>query len=137
MAGLTTLSPVVPPPKTTSLASAADYDALADSEILMGPDLQVTKLEGKIPLVMAIYAEGAVDTELEGRLAREALDRVQDYFGDTPFPQYTVQLELLPPARRSRLQFQPGACRQRNFQPFRGCRHHRAILRAATVPHAV
>jgi predicted metalloprotease with PDZ domain len=94
---LTTLSPVVPPPKTTTPATAADYYALADSEILMGPDLRVTTLEGKIPLVMAIYAEGAVDTDLEGRLAREALDGVQDYFGDTPFPQYTVQLELLRP----------------------------------------
>ncbi|MGO4879333.1 MAG: hypothetical protein ACLP59_00755 [Bryobacteraceae bacterium] len=94
---LTTLNPVVPPPKTTSLASAADYDALADSEVLLGPDLHVTKLEGKIPLVMAIYAEASLDSELEGRLAREALDRVQDYFGDTPFPQYTLQLELLQP----------------------------------------
>ncbi len=94
---LSTLGPVAPPPKSTSSASAADYYALADSEVLMGPDLRVAKLEGKIPLVMAIYAEGAVDADMEGRLAREALDRVQDYFGDTPFPQYTVQLELLRP----------------------------------------
>jgi len=94
---LTTLSPVAPPREAASLASAADYYALADSEVLMGPDLRVTRLEGKIPLVMAIYAEGAVDLELEGRLARQALDRVQEYFGDTPFPQYTVQLELLRP----------------------------------------
>jgi predicted metalloprotease with PDZ domain len=94
---LATLSPVAPPPRTASSASAADYYALADSEVLMGPDLRVAKLGGKIPLVMAIYAEGAVDTDLEGRLARQALDRVQDYFGDTPFPQYTVQLELLRP----------------------------------------
>ena len=86
-------------PVLTTLPSpaAADYDTLADSEILMGPDLKVSKLSGKIPLVMAIYAEGPVDATLEGQLAREALDRVQAYFGDTPFPQYTVQLELLKP----------------------------------------
>jgi len=94
---LTTLSPVVPPLKTTASAIAPDYYALADSEILMGPDLRVTKLEGRIPLVMATYSEGGVDMALEGRLAREALDRVQDYFGDTPFRQYTVQLEVLRP----------------------------------------
>jgi predicted metalloprotease with PDZ domain len=63
----------------------------------MGPDLKVSRIPGKIPLVMAIYAEGPVDAALEGQLAREALDRVQTYFGDTPFAQYTVQLELLKP----------------------------------------
>jgi len=86
-------------PVVTTLPSttAADFYALADSEILMGPDLKVSKIAGKIPLVMAIYAEGPVETAIEGQLAREALDRVQTYFGDTPFPQYTVQLELLKP----------------------------------------
>jgi 7,8-dihydropterin-6-yl-methyl-4-(beta-D-ribofuranosyl)aminobenzene 5'-phosphate synthase len=86
-------------PVLTTLASAtaADFDTLADSEILMGPELKVSKLAGKIPLVMAIYAEGPVDAALEAQLARSALDRVQAYFGDTPFPQYTVQLELLKP----------------------------------------
>jgi hypothetical protein len=38
-----------------------------------------------------------VDAALEGQLARSALDSVQTYFGDTPFPQYTVQLEVLKP----------------------------------------
>lgn len=86
-------------PIVTTLPSpaAADFDTLADSEILMGPDLKVSKIAGRIPLVMAIYAEGPVDFDLEGSLARQALDRVQAYFGDTPFPQYTAQLELLKP----------------------------------------
>ena len=38
-----------------------------------------------------------MDVAWKASLAREALDRVQAYFGDTPFPQYTVQLELLKP----------------------------------------
>jgi predicted metalloprotease with PDZ domain len=86
-------------PVLTTLPSstAADFDTLADSEILMGPELKVSKLAGKIPLVMAIYSEGPVDAALEGQLARSALDSVQTYFGDTPFPQYTVQLEVLKP----------------------------------------
>ncbi len=82
---------------TLPSTTAPDFYALADSEILMGPDVKVSRIAGKIPLVMAIYAEGPVDAALEGQLAREALDRVQTYFGDTPFPQYTVQLELLKP----------------------------------------
>jgi len=82
---------------TLPLPAAADYDALADSEILMGPDLKVSKLSGRIALVMAVYAEGPVDTAMEGQLARTALNRIQAYFADTPFAQYTVQLELLKP----------------------------------------
>ena len=94
---LTTLAPQVPAPATTASAEAPDYYALADSEVLMGPELQLQRFEGKIPLVLAVYAEGPEDLSLEGELARQALDRVQTYFGDTPFPQYTVQLELLRP----------------------------------------
>jgi predicted metalloprotease with PDZ domain len=94
---LTTLNPGVPPAATVADADAADYEDLADSQVLMGPALQVAKLPGAIPLIMAIYSEAAVDTALEGRLAREALDGVQQYFGDVPLRQYTVQLELLRP----------------------------------------
>ena len=82
---------------TLPSSTAPDFYALADSQILMGPDLKVSKLAGKIPLTMAIYAEGPVDMALEGQLAREALDSVQAYFGDTPISQYTAQLELLKP----------------------------------------
>lgn len=82
---------------TGATAQAANYYALADSEILMGPDLQVRRFPGKIDLVLAVYAEDKEDIALEGKLAREALDMVQSYFGTTPFRQYTVQLELLRP----------------------------------------
>jgi len=94
---LTTLDPNAEAPKSTGRADAADYYALADSEVLIGPDLQLRRLEGKIALIMAVYAEGEGDISAEGKLAREALDRVQEYFGDTPFPTYTVQLEVLRP----------------------------------------
>jgi predicted metalloprotease with PDZ domain len=94
---LLTLAPRLPVQAGTAVAEAADYYELADSQILMGPDLRVAQLDGRIPLIAAIYAEGEVDQALEGRLAREALDRVQAYFGDMPIAQYTVQLELLKP----------------------------------------
>jgi predicted metalloprotease with PDZ domain len=94
---LLTLAPRFPMPEGSAVAEASDYYELADSQILMGPDLRASRSEGRIPLFMAIYAEGEVDEALEGRLAREALDRVQAYFGDKPIAQYTVQLELLKP----------------------------------------
>ena len=82
---------------STTTVQAANYYSLADSEILMGPDLQVRRFPGKIDLVLAVYAEDKEDVALEGKLARDALDKVQSYFGTTPFQQYTVQLELLRP----------------------------------------
>jgi predicted metalloprotease with PDZ domain len=94
---LTTLNPQIPAPTAIADASAPNYYALADSEILMGPDLQLRQFPGKIPLIFAVYSETAEDLELDGQLARQALDRVQTYFADTPFRQYTVQLELLRP----------------------------------------
>jgi len=94
---LTTLAPVVPAPAGKASARAPDYDTLADSQVLMGPDLKLSRLDGTIPLVFAAYTEGAADLSLESALARTALDRVQAYFGDAPIRQYTVQLELLKP----------------------------------------
>jgi predicted metalloprotease with PDZ domain len=94
---LTTLAPKAPAPTTTTHAEAPDYYTLADSQILMGPELQLRRFEGKIPLVLAVYSETAVDLDAEGALARKALDEVQAYFGDTPIPQYTVQLEFFKP----------------------------------------
>jgi predicted metalloprotease with PDZ domain len=94
---LTTLAPSVPAPTGKAEARAPDYDTLADSQILMGPDLKLSRLPGTIPLVLAAYTEGEADLSLESALARTALDRVQAYFGDAPIRQYTVQLELLKP----------------------------------------
>src|SRR5579871_13647 len=95
---LTTLAAQAPAPLTEASAEAPDYYTLADSQVLLGPDIQIRRLAGKVPLILAIYAETSEDIALEGQLAREALDRVADYFGDPPLPRYTVQLELLRPA---------------------------------------
>jgi predicted metalloprotease with PDZ domain len=94
---LTTLNPQIPAPTATIEATAPNYYALADSEILMGPALNLQTFPGKIPLIFAAYSEAPEDVQIDGQLARRALDRVQAYFADTPIAQYTVQLELLRP----------------------------------------
>ena len=83
--------------KGTAKAQAANYNILADSQIVMGPGVQFRRLPGKIDLLVAVFSEGDEDVDAESKLARVALDRVQEYFGDTPFPSYTVVLELLRP----------------------------------------
>jgi len=94
---LSTLDPRAIVQKRTVKTQAASYDVLADSQVVMGPGVQFRELPGKIDLLVAVYAERDEDVDAESRLAREALDRVQEYFGDTPFPAYTVLLELLQP----------------------------------------
>jgi predicted metalloprotease with PDZ domain len=94
---LSTLNPQIPAPIAAAQATAPNYYALADSEVLMGPGLHVQTFPGKIPLIFAAYSEGPEDLQIDGQLARQALDRIQDYFADTPIPHYTVQLELLRP----------------------------------------
>ena len=94
---LSSLDPHATVAKGTARAEAANYDALADSQVVMGPGVQFRELPGAIDLLMAVYSEGSEDVDAETKLAREALDRVQEYFGDKPFPAYTVLLELLQP----------------------------------------
>jgi len=50
-------------------ARAPDYYALADSQIMMGPKLQVRKIDGNVPLFVAAYAEGEAGPG-SGRRAR-------------------------------------------------------------------
>jgi predicted metalloprotease with PDZ domain len=52
---------------------------------------------GTVPLFIAIYSEGDVDIDLEGKLSLEAMERLIDYFGSAPFKHYSVHIELLRP----------------------------------------
>src|SRR5258706_2285815 len=76
---------------------AANFYALADSQILIGQAFQVRRRDDSSTLYVAVYAEGEADIERIARLAGEAYDRVIAYFGSAPFPHYTVQMELLAP----------------------------------------
>jgi predicted metalloprotease with PDZ domain len=93
-----TLAPRWPASAAPVDARAADFYALADSQIVMGPRLVVQRLTATpAPLVLAAYSEGAADLERTGRLAVTAFRRVAEYFGTVPFPHYTIHQELLAP----------------------------------------
>ena len=93
-----TLAPRVPAATTAVEARAADYYALADAQIVMGPRASIRRLtDTPVPLYQAAYAESAVDLNRYGRLAVTAFQRVVAYFGSVPFQHYTVQQELLTP----------------------------------------
>lgn len=94
---LSTLAPRTPPPKGSTGGKAANFYALADSQIVAGPALTVKKLDSTVPLYLALYAEGDVDVEIMGELAEKAMAAVLDYFGEAPFSHYTVHQELLRP----------------------------------------
>ena len=92
-----TLAPLAPPANGQTTASAADFYALADSQVMMGPALRVHRVEGSPPLYVAGYGEMPWSIELTARLGREALDATIGYFGDAPFPHYTMVVEVLEP----------------------------------------
>jgi predicted metalloprotease with PDZ domain len=92
-----TLAPRVPAETDALAAHAADYYELADSQITMGPKVQLRQIDGRVPLFLSVYAECDEDLVQEGALARDALDKLVAYFGSAPFSSYTVVLELLRP----------------------------------------
>jgi predicted metalloprotease with PDZ domain len=92
-----TLAPRVPAVTNAQSAPAADYYELADSQIAMGPKLQLRQIDGQVPLFLSVYAECDEDLAQEGALAREALDKLIAYFGSAPFSTYTVDLEFVRP----------------------------------------
>jgi predicted metalloprotease with PDZ domain len=94
---LTTLAPASPPAKGSAAAEAADFYALADSQIMMGPKVAVSREKARVPLFVSIYDEGRLDAGGTRRLAAQALDALIDYFGQAPFPHYSVLVESLSP----------------------------------------
>ena len=93
----TTLAPQASPSLAKATAEAADFYALADSQVAMGPALVVLHLENRVPLYLAAYPEGPADLEFTGSLVAHALNALVAYFGSAPFPHYTAELELLRP----------------------------------------
>ena len=96
-----TLAPQVPAAITTFSAQAADYYALADSQISLGPKIQIAKRDADTPnfptLFVSLYAERDSDISVDASLARDALDKVTAYFGFAPFAHYTAVIEYLKP----------------------------------------
>jgi len=92
-----TLAPAVPAASGGATAEAADFYALADSQIVMGPAVIFEKYIGPLPLFVVTYSEGNVDEGLIGKLGAEALLRMLDYFGGAPFRHYSIVQEFLQP----------------------------------------
>jgi predicted metalloprotease with PDZ domain len=97
-----TLAPQSPAAKTTFAAQAADYYALADSQITLGPQIQIIKnaasdSSNSPALFVSLYTERDADISTEASLARDALDKVTAYFGFAPFSHYTAVIEYLKP----------------------------------------
>ena len=93
----TTLAPQAPPPRGRATAAAADFYALADSQVAMGPELELLRATDHESLYLAAYAEGPVDLALTAGLVAHAMDALVAYFATTPFPHYTAVIQLLKP----------------------------------------
>jgi predicted metalloprotease with PDZ domain len=92
-----TLSPASPPARARADAQATDFYELADSQVTMGPELSVLRLESRTPLYLSAYSEGAADLPFTGSLVAQAMHALVDYFGSAPFPHYSAVVELLRP----------------------------------------
>lgn len=92
-----TLAPKAPAQAGRLQASAIDFYGLADSQILMGPRFSVKKLEGAPGLFLALHAEGPADDNVMAPLAEQAFDALVRYFGEAPFPHYTLLFDYLQP----------------------------------------
>ncbi|MBM3790816.1 MAG: hypothetical protein FJW35_10785 [Acidobacteria bacterium] len=92
-----TLAPRAPPDRGSASAGARNFYALADSQILLGPDLVARRLAGEFPLFLAAYAEGEADLRQLGEIAAEAFSATAAYFGRNPLVHYTLCQEYLRP----------------------------------------
>jgi predicted metalloprotease with PDZ domain len=93
----TTLAPKSPADKTHTSADASNFYALADSQVAMGPTIQVRRLEAPVPLFFVCYAEVESDLNKEAQAFADAFRKVLEYFGDAPFQHYTAYIEILKP----------------------------------------
>jgi predicted metalloprotease with PDZ domain len=93
----TTLQPQAEPGTGEVTAQAADFYDLADSQVAMGPALEVLRLGDSPPLFVAGYAEAPWDIGITAELGREALAALVAYFGDVPFDHFTMVVETLQP----------------------------------------
>jgi predicted metalloprotease with PDZ domain len=92
-----TLDPGSASDRASVSIQARNFYALADSQILMGPALEIRRLNARVPLYLALYSEGEVNRRILGKTAEEAFEAVASYFGGIPFAHYTVCQESLRP----------------------------------------
>lgn len=94
-----TLAPATPCARGRVEATAANFYALADSQIVVGNKVSIVRVETKVaaPLYVAVYAESEVDTARIATVSREAYEHLVAYFGSAPFSHYMAVYEFLRP----------------------------------------
>ncbi len=93
-----TLRPSLDRPKGEAQFRASNYAELADAQYLLGDKVQILKVEkAKIPLFAAVYSETDVNLKAIGQMGEQALGLLDNYFGFTPMPHYTMVYEYLNP----------------------------------------
>ncbi|MGH9959705.1 MAG: hypothetical protein ACREBC_21695, partial [Pyrinomonadaceae bacterium] len=93
----TTLAPKAIADQTKTAGEAANFYALADSQVAMGPMLEIRRLEAPLPLFLIMYAEVDTDLSRHSEIFADAFRKVLAYFGDAPFIHYTGYIEILKP----------------------------------------
>ena len=127
-----TLAPAAPARLGGVVARADNYYSLADSQVLMGPDLEVRRVDGEPPLFVASYAESVLDASLVAATGREALDALVAYFGSAPFRHYSIVVEVLRPVSAAApVRLQHGAHGQRNVLSRRARSAHGRVARTS------
>ncbi len=94
---LSTLAPQAEPGRGAATARARDYYGLADSQLIMGPDIEVRAFQASVPLFVVQYAEAPSAIEALGQQAVVALDALTAYFDGAPMKRYTVHAEFVVP----------------------------------------
>lgn len=93
-----TLQPTMERPRAEATFPVNNYAELADAQYLMGEGLQLLKVEeADIPFFAAVYSEAEVNMKAVGQMGQLALEKLDDYFGFTPMPHYTMVYEFLNP----------------------------------------
>ncbi|MCU0381091.1 MAG: hypothetical protein MUE58_07860, partial [Chitinophagaceae bacterium] len=85
--------PSVIPASGSLVFKADDYAALADGQIFIGPRFRVKSYPGKMPLYVVSYSQ-TMDEYLDdyGSMGVECMGILDNYFGELPFPHYTLVL---------------------------------------------
>jgi len=93
-----TLAPSLNRKKGKSTYKTERFALLADGQYLLGKNLQLwSSTEGSTPLFVATYSETEVDLKEIGRRASISLAGLNEFYGFTPMPFYTVCYEFLNP----------------------------------------
>lgn len=92
-----TLAPKSPADKGRIVVEASNFYQLADSQIALGPKIEVRTLKARVPFFLLKYAEVPSDAGRFGEIAADAFEKVAEYFGSTPFTHYTTYIEILEP----------------------------------------